>query len=60
MFETQTSQRWLKSVSKAIKYDERPKMKRDAQLKAVVFPKRRLLSGDPLSSFLGAPRALRL
>ena len=41
----------FKQVSKAVSYDKRPKVKRDAQLKADFFPRKTLLSVGRLSSF---------
>ena len=55
---------WVKvgflGLAKAVTYDERPKMKRDARLNAVFFPRKRLLSVEHLSSFSGVRRTLRL
>ena len=47
-------------IVKAATYDERPKMKRDARLKAVFFPRTRQLSVGRLSSFSGVCCTLRL
>ena len=47
-------------MAKAAMYDERPKMKRDARLKAVFSPRKRLLSVGRLSSFSGVCHTLRL
>ena len=49
---------FLKMIVKAVTYDERPKIKRDARLKPVFSPRKRLLSVRHLSSFLGVRRAL--
>ena len=40
----------IQGKTKAVTYDEHPKMKREAQLKAVFFPKKGLLSveGSPM------------
>ena len=48
------------SFSKGVMYDKRLKMKRDARLKAVNFPRKRLLSVRNLSSYSGVCRTLRL
>ena len=51
---------WELVFAKAVTYNERPKMKRDARLKAVFFPRKRLLSVWHPSSFLRVRRTLRL